>query len=173
MMTITHSGTDIWRVITELAIIGYLIYLSIYDIRYHKIRNNAVLLFIPIVMMKCTLRVCMGTLNVPGTLFAYVPMLLGAAAGFVILLSAAMITHGGIGGGDIKLAGVLGLAAGFYEIVAALILGLVAASIAALIQSYIYKTRHIYTPLAPFLSAGFAASLILFRFLPEIEILLR
>ena len=64
-------------------------------------------------------------------------------------------------------------AAGFFEITAALILGLVAASIAALIQSYIYKTRHIYTPLAPFLSAGFVAAITVTHFLPQIESMLR
>ena len=91
MMTIIRS-------VIELAIIGYLIYLSIYDIRHHKVTNDSVLLYIPIVTLKCTVLVCMGTL------LDYVPMLLGAAAGFAILLSAAMLTHGGIGGGDIKLA---------------------------------------------------------------------
>ena len=44
MMTIIRS-------VIELAIIGYLIYLSIYDIRHHKVTNDSVLLYIPIVTL--------------------------------------------------------------------------------------------------------------------------
>ena len=160
MMTITHSGTDIWRVITELAIIGYLIYLSVYDIRYHKIRNNAVLLFLPIVMMKCTLRVCRGTLNVPGTLFAYVPMLLGAAAGFVILLSAAMITHGGIGGGDIKLSAVLGLAASLTGTLVSLVVASLTAAGYGMFQVYVQKKPKVSLAFVPFLLTGYVTALL-------------
>ena len=155
MMTITHSGTDIWRVITELAIIGYLIYLSIYDIRYHKIRNNAVLLFIPVVMMKCTLRVCMGTL------FEYLPMLFGAAAGFTILLVAAMITHGGIGGGDIKLSAVLGLAAGLTGTLVSLVVASLAAAGYGAFQMYVRKKPKVSLAFVPFLLAGYVTALLI------------
>ena len=154
MMTITHSGTDIWRIITELAIIGYLIYLSIYDIRYHKIRNNAVLLFIPVVMMKCTLRVCMGTL------FEYVPMLFGAAAGFTILLVAAMITHGGIGGGDIKLSAVLGLAASLTGTLVSLVVASLAAAGYGAFQMYVRKKPKVSLAFVPFLLTGYVTALL-------------
>ena len=60
MMTITLNGVDVWRSVIELAIIGYLIYLSIYDIRHHKVTNDSVLLYIPIVTLKCTVLVCMA-----------------------------------------------------------------------------------------------------------------
>lgn len=161
MTTITLNAVDVFRSVIELAIIGYLIYLSIYDIRYHKIRNNAVLLFIPIVMMKCTLRVCRGTLNVPGTLFAYVPMLLGAAAGFVILLSAAMITHGGIGGGDIKLTAVLGLAAGFTGTLVSLVVASLAAAGYGAFQMYVRKKPKVSLAFVPFLLTGYTVSLLI------------
>ena len=133
MMTITLNGVDVWRSVIELAIIGYLIYLSIYDIRHHKVTNDSVLLYIPIVTLKCTVLVCMGTL------LDYVPMLLGAAAGFAILLSAAMITHGGIGGGDIKLAAVLGLAAGLKGMLVTLLVASLGAAIYGIVQKKIFK----------------------------------
>ena len=69
MMTIIRS-------VVELAIIAYLAYLAVYDVRYHKVTNDSVLLYIPVVTLKCTIAVCLGTL------LDYVPMLLGAAAGF-------------------------------------------------------------------------------------------
>ena len=154
MMTITHSGTDIWRVITELAIIGYLIYLSIYDIRHHKVTNDSVLLYIPIVTLKCTVLVCMGTL------LDYVPMLLGAAAGFGILLSAAMLTHGGIGGGDIKLAAVLGLAAGLKGMLVTLLVASLGAAVYGIIHKKILKKEKLAIAFVPFMLAGYVAALL-------------
>ena len=156
----------------EMALMVFLVGISVHDIRQHIIKNHVLLWMLPFAAGRAVVNSIIAIL---GGAVWYHPILShigGAVFAFALFLIIAMI-FGGIGGGDIKLAGVLGLAAGFFEITAALVLGLVAASIAALIQSYIYKTRHIYTPLAPFLSAGFAASLILFRFMPEIETLLR
>ena len=147
MMTITLS-------VIELAIIGYLIYLSVYDMRHHKVTNNSVLMYIPVVMLKCTLKVCMGTL------FDYVPMLLGAAAGFGILLSAAMITHGGIGGGDIKLAAVLGLAAGLKGMLLTLLAASLGAAIYGIIYKKIRKTDKMRLAFVPFLMAGYVIALL-------------
>ena len=154
MTTITLNAVDVFRSVIELAIIGYLIYLSIYDIRYHKIRNNAVLLFIPVVMMKCTLRVCMGTL------FEYVPMLFGAAAGFTILLVAAMITHGGIGGGDIKLSAVLGLAASLTGTLVSLVVASLAAAGYGMFQVYVQKKPKVSLAFVPFLLTGYVTALL-------------
>ena len=156
----------------EMALMVFLVGISVHDIRQHIIKNHVLLWMLPFAAGRAVVN---SIIAISGGAVWYHPLLShigGAVFAFALFLIVAMI-FGGIGGGDIKLAGVLGLAAGFLEITVALILGLVAASIAALIQSYIYKTRHIYTPLAPFLSAGFAASLILFRFMPEIETLLR
>ena len=156
----------------EAALAVFLVGISVHDIRQHIIKNSVLLWMLPFAAGRAVVN---SIIAISGGAVWYHPILShigGAVFAFLLFLIVAMI-FGGIGGGDIKLAGVLGLAAGFFEIVTALILGLVAASIAALIQAYIYKTRHIYTPLAPFLSAGFAASLILFRFMPEIETLLR
>ena len=146
MMTIIRS-------VIELAIIGYLIYLSIYDIRHHKVTNNSVLMYIPIVTLKCTVEVCMGTL------FDYVPMFLGAAAGFGILLSAAMLTHGGIGGGDIKLAAVLGLAAGLKGMLITLVVASLGAALYGLFQKYVLKKDRLAIAFVPFMLAGYIVSL--------------
>lgn len=146
MMTIIRSAV-------ELAIIGYLIYLAIYDIRHHKVTNNSVLMYIPIVTLKCTAQVCIGTL------FDYVPMLLGAAAGFGILLSAAAITHGGIGGGDIKLAAVLGLAAGLKGMLVALAAASLSATIYGILHKFIMKKKKPAIAFVPFMLAGYVIAL--------------
>ena len=147
MMTIIRS-------VIELAIIGYLIYLSIYDIRHHKVTNDSVLLYVPIVTLKCTVLVCMGTL------LDYVPMLLGAAAGFAILLSAAMLTHGGIGGGDIKLAAVLGLAAGLKGMLVTLVVASLGAAIYGIIHKKILKKEKLAIAFVPFMLAGYVVALL-------------
>ena len=140
--------------VIELAIIGYLIYLSVYDIRHHKVTNNSVLLYIPVVMLKCTVEVCLGTL------LDYVPMLLGAAAGFAILLSAAMITHGGIGGGDIKLAAVLGIAAGLKGMLVTLLVASLGAAIYGIIHKKILKKEKLAIAFVPFMLAGYIIALL-------------
>lgn len=146
MMTIIRSAI-------ELAIIGYLLYLAIYDIRHHKVTNDSVLLYVPIVTLKCTAQVCMGTL------FDYVPMLLGAAAGYAILLSAAMLTHGGIGGGDIKLAAVLGLAAGLKGMLVTLFVASLGAAIYGIIHKKILKKEKLAIAFVPFMLVGYIVSL--------------
>lgn len=146
MMTITRS-------VIEILIIGYLLYLSVYDIRHHRITNDSVLLYIPIVTMKCTVEVCFGTL------FDYVPMLFGAAAGFVILLTAAMLTHGGIGGGDIKLAAVLGLAAGLQGMLVTLLVASLGAMLYGIVYKKIKKSDNMKLAFVPFMLAGYIVSL--------------
>ncbi len=148
MMTIIHS-------VIELAIIGYLIYLSIYDIRHHKVPNDAVLLYVPIVTLKCTVEVCLGSLC------DYIPMLLGAAAGFAILLSAAMLTHGGIGGGDIKLAAVLGLAAGLDGMLVTLVVASLGAAVYGVIHKFVLKKDKLAIAFVPFMLVGYVAALLM------------
>jgi prepilin signal peptidase PulO-like enzyme (type II secretory pathway) len=131
------------------------IYLSIYDIRHHKVTNKSVLMFLPIVMLKCTYEVCIDTL------YDYIPMILGAAAGFSVLLITAMITHGGIGGGDIKLAGVLGLAAGLQGMLVTLVVSSLGAATYALIMKKLKKSAKIKFAFVPFMLAGYIFALLM------------
>ena len=139
-MTIIRSAT-------ELAIIAYLAFLAVYDIRHKRVTDKSLILFLPIILLKCTLTV------ICGSLLDLIPMLVGAAAGFGILLVAAMLTNGGIGGGDIKLAGVLGLATE----VSGMCVMLTVASIAAVLYGAIYnrKKTAIRIPFVPFMAVGY------------------
>lgn len=143
-MTIIHSAT-------ELAIIAYLAFLAVYDIRHKRVTDKSLIFFLPIILLKCTLTV------ICGSLLDLIPMLVGAAAGFGILLVAAMLTNGGIGGGDIKLAGVLGLATG----VSGMCVMLTVASIAAVLYGAIYnrKKTAIRIPFVPFMAVGYLITL--------------
>ncbi len=86
--------------------------------------------------------------------------LAGTATGFLILFAAAMASPGGcgVGGGDIKLAAVMGFAYGPSHMTAILLAASGLAAIAALIMNH--RNRHTNTqkmlslPFVPFLAAG-------------------
>jgi len=145
-MTIIRSAT-------ELLIIGYLAFLAVYDIRHKRVTDRSLILFLPIILLKCTLTV------ICGSLLDFIPILVGAAAGFGILLVAAMLTNGGIGGGDIKLAGVLGLATG----ITGMCVMLTVASLAAVLYGAIYNERKktVRIPFVPFMAVGYLVSLLI------------
>ncbi len=88
--------------------------------------------------------------------------LIGAAAGFAVLLLPALIMPGGMGAGDVKLAAFLGMATGFPAVLTTLATGIVLGGVATLV---LLTTRRIgrrdYIPYGPFLVAG--AMLVLMR----------
>lgn len=76
---------------------------------------------------------------------------MGAAAGFSLLLFAALVSKegAGIGGGDIKLTAILGYVYGPYRLAGILLTASLLASLAAFL---LRKQRSI--PFVPFLAAG-------------------
>jgi len=87
--------------------------------------------------------------------------LLGGMLAFVFLLVPALIRTDSMGWGDIKFAGLIGLATGFPGVLAALALASIGGGLTAigLIVSRA-KTRHGSMPFGPFLSAGALAALL-------------
>lgn len=85
---------------------------------------------------------------------------LGGLVGFGLFLLAAILSRGKLGVGDIKLAGVIGLAAGYPHVVSALFLGIVLGGLASLI---LLTSRRIglksYIAYAPYLCLGALAIL--------------
>jgi len=81
--------------------------------------------------------------------------LLGAAAGFGLMLLIHLLTRGTLGAGDVKLAGVIGLMTGFPDVLIALALGIIAGGLAALV---LIVTRRAgmksYIAYAPYLCLG-------------------
>lgn len=80
----------------------------------------------------------------------------GAVAGFGILLSAALFSEGGggIGGGDIKLAAVMGFIYGPSQMIWILLIASTLAALAALLIRNRYGKRRLSLPFVPFLAAG-------------------
>lgn len=88
--------------------------------------------------------------------------LLGLAASALLLLVPALVSRGGMGGGDIKLAGVLGFYLGWQQGLLAVFLGcLLAGLVGVALLLLRIKGRKDPIPFGPFLAAG--ALLALFR----------
>ena len=87
--------------------------------------------------------------------------LVGGAVGFSIFLLAALVRQGGLGGGDVKLAAVIGLVVGFPEVLWALAVGIVAGGITALLLLLTPRWEPgSHMPYAPFLCLGAVVALL-------------
>ncbi|MFG6497554.1 A24 family peptidase [Fictibacillus sp. UD] len=85
----------------------------------------------------------------------WVDAVAGSLLGFLFLLLLAILSKGGMGGGDIKLMGVLGLAlgfqGGFYTLMIASVIGLIIGVIGLVMKKYTRKTA---IPFGPYLALG-------------------
>lgn len=141
----------------ELSLLLSMLWFSIYDIRYKRVPNKALVLFLPIFLI-----VPFATMfPIQSELDFWVrvaPMLtqalLGAITGFGILLLSALIANGGIGGGDIKLAALLGFACGPYRTLSILLIATVLCIPTAAIVRRKRQATPLSMPFVPFLAVG-------------------
>lgn len=90
-----------------------------------------------------------------------VSAMLGGAVGFAVLLMPYLISRGGMGAGDVKLAGLIGLANGFPLVLVALFVGIVAGGVFAvslLISRIVGRKDAI--PFGPFLAVGAVVAMV-------------
>jgi len=81
--------------------------------------------------------------------------LIGGGLGLAIMLLVALVFRGGIGWGDVKMAGLVGLVTGFPLVLISLLLAIVGGGlIAAVLLLLKVKQRKQAIPFGPFLSAG-------------------
>ena len=87
--------------------------------------------------------------------------LLGGAVGFAIMLLPYLISRGGMGAGDVKLAGLIGVVVGFPQVVAALLVGIVIGGIVAVFLLLARRRgRKEAVPFGPFLAVGAMVTLV-------------
>ena len=123
---------------------------AIYDVKTRRVPDRALFVF-------CAYAFWAPFLRYPGisggteAAWAFGSSLMGAAAGFLLLLFAAIISKDGtgIGGGDIKLTAVLGYVYGPYRLAGILLTASLLASLAAFLSR---EQKSI--PFVPFLAAG-------------------
>ncbi len=144
-----------YHVFTLLFLAGF----ALYDKRHHRIRNAALLAFLP----WCLLSPLLMYHAFPGLSPAYwgIRSALGFLAGFILLLAVSLATDGGIGGGDIKLVALLGIPLGVSGLMAALVLSCLSALIHLGIRRAYKKKAAENIPFAPYLFFGCAAAMLL------------
>lgn len=126
-----------------------------YDIRTRRVPDQALVFFCPAVLASLPVHMQGAGASFQSALgFS----LAGCAAGFLILLSAALLSRGGagVGGGDIKLAAATGFIYGPYRMLGILMIATLLSACAALIILCRRKgrARPLSLPFVPFIAAG-------------------
>jgi leader peptidase (prepilin peptidase) / N-methyltransferase len=139
------------------AVICFLLVVASTDLKYRRIPNA-------LVFPTAAAVVLYGLVSSPSTLWS---TLLGGAFGFGLFAATAWVRPGTLGGGDIKLAALIGLLFGFPNTIWALMVGIFAGG---LIATLLLLTRRAdpnqQIPYAPFLCLGALVALFYNPFLP-------
>lgn len=161
MMTGTLIENNVWTGYLSavfLAVAGF----AIYDIFHRRVPDKALACFLVVAALAPAIRIHF-ILEYSQPYLAWPVLLesmLGAVFGFAIPLAAAMVTGGnGIGGGDIKFCGVLGLVYGPSGMA---VVFLVAAGLAMPVILMLRRLSREYQPVTipflPFLACGCSAA---------------
>jgi len=144
-----------YHALTMLPLAGF----ALYDYRHHRIRNAALLAFLP----WCLLSLPLAAYACPWMAFpeAMLHSALGFLSGFLLLLSVSLATNGGIGGGDIKLVALLGIPFGVSGLMTALVFSCLSALIHLGIRRAHKKKAAENIPFAPYLFFGCAGAMLL------------
>lgn len=136
----------------RLLTLFFLLLLAIYDYRHHKVRNAALLAFLFWCLLSLPLTVCLN----PWT--SICAICLKSSAGFftglTLLLAISLLTDGGIGGGDIKLAALLGIIMGSSLLLLVMLTASLAAIIHLELRTLMKKKQITHLPFVPYLFLG-------------------
>ncbi|WP_338066847.1 A24 family peptidase [Evansella clarkii] len=128
-----------------LALISLLVIITVSDITTMLIPNKILIVFLGIFIV----------LRIISPLDPWWSSILGAATGFGVLLLIAIISKGGMGGGDIKLFGVLGIVLGLQGVLLTLFFASLIGSVAgitAMLTKKVKKGQPV--PFGPAIAAG-------------------
>ena len=141
-----HFGL-VWMLPVAICYSAVLIAIAIIDLDHQLILNKIVY---PVSLIALVLNFFMPSLfNLHNFLFG----LLGMAVGFLILFLPALISRKGMGWGDVKMAGMLGLMVGFPNVIVAVFGGIIIGGVVAIILlATKKKTRKDGIPFGPYLS---------------------
>jgi prepilin signal peptidase PulO-like enzyme (type II secretory pathway) len=153
--TVNSAWQAAYYLFILLAVAGF----AIYDIKTRRVPNKALVLFCTVAPASPVLNALITYSGVFDRSNLIVPLLvsvMGAAAGFIVLLAAAIASKGGngVGGGDIKLAAVLGFIYGPAGIISILLVASLLALPAGLIQMKRSGGQTLRMAFVPFTAAG-------------------
>lgn len=134
-----------WEVIIAWTLISLFMIIFVSDVTYMLIPNKILLAYSAIFIIERLFFPLMPWWN----------SLVGAAVGFVLLLSIAVVSNGGMGGGDIKLFAVIGFVVGTKTVLLSFFLAILygaAFGIAALLLRKVKRGNPI--PFGPFIAVG-------------------
>ena len=141
-------------ILLNIPVFAFLAFFCWYDYRYMKVKNKHLLFFLPVAAAEMTVSIVRST----AILDTCLNMIFGALIGGGLLLAAALFTHGGIGGGDIKLCFLLGFLTGPVGAIVMLIVGTLGATMYGFIKAKLYHNKYIRIPLVPFTAVGYLAA---------------
>jgi len=145
-----HYGLTV-ELVVLLSYTCLMLLILIIDLEHHLILNRVVY---PAMAAALLISYMNGS---PGVISS----LIGGAAGFLILFLVALAFRGGMGWGDVKMAGLMGLMLGWPNILLALFLAVVAGGLVAVILwAARLRRRRQAIPFGPFLALATLASLI-------------
>ena len=161
-MTGIPTVSDLAAFIYETLVFCCLTGFAAYDIRTRRVPDRALVFFCPAVLASLPV-------HMQGTGASFQASLgfslAGCAAGFLILLTAALLSRGGagVGGGDIKLAAATGFIYGPYRMLGILMLAALLSACAVLIILCRRRGRAkpLSLPFVPFIAAGSLITLII------------
>ena len=143
------SNWPAWMAWIAAAYAAFLIAIAVYDVRRQRIPNVAVYPAIAVAVVVAFVRP-------DGAWWSFLLAGLAAAAFFIAV---GVITHGAMGGGDVKLVGLIGLVAGWPGVfVAILVAFAVGAAVGLLLITIGQLGRHEALPFAPALAVGAATA---------------
>ncbi|HEY4688202.1 MAG TPA: A24 family peptidase [Anaerolineae bacterium] len=138
-----HGWT--WNFVVLAGLCTLFILIAVIDLRYRLVLNIVVFPVIAVIL----------AVSVVSPRIDEVTTLVGGAMGFGLFLLAALVRPNGLGGGDVKLAALIGVLFGFPHALWALLLGILAGGLASIIliavRCWDRRTRIAY---APFLCFG-------------------
>lgn len=139
-----QAGTS-WPSVWLAAVGALFILVAAIDLKYRLILNAVIY---PAAILIAILQIGLWHAN-------YIMILIGAVFGLIIFLMVAWLRPEDLGGGDIKLAALIGLLFGFPHVLWALLIGVVAGGLAV---GWLVIVRHWHAkaqiPYAPFLCLG-------------------
>ncbi|MEX2599990.1 MAG: prepilin peptidase, partial [Dehalococcoidia bacterium] len=144
---------------------AFLLLVAVIDLEHKLVLNKVLIAGLPLALVSALLWSPIVRLPAlafePWALALLVDSALGGLVGFAVFLLFMVLSRGGMGGGDVKLAGVLGVWLGLRVLPVALLLAVILGGLVALALLLSRSAgRKSEVPFAPFLCAGAAFGLL-------------